>query len=270
MVFTLPHFRVETLPSLCRCSNSGGPGGVTGRGGKRSPRNAMWRGPQNGYWYPHIQDLQEATIGVQSCRRSDALHLLPQSLSLYHSRSKIFTHAELLWGGRLSSVHRNQILYFSAGRSRSPERRGGSRMSRGFLITIEGWYSVRAQSSSCNPMEPQCPKRDQRNWGFLSSQARMCLSLVVPWPLGCTEGWRDKCNGACLLPAVGIRQGKDRSSQSGNLRKVDVSICVPDPNSCLRCENIFSSTLVPALSLVPRDAEERVLGRSHGQSLRLC
>jgi hypothetical protein len=42
--------------------------------------------------------------------------------------------------------------------------------------------------------------------------------------------------------------------------------CLSDPNICLRPENILSSTLVPALSLVTRAAEGRVLGSSHGRA----
>lgn len=65
--------------------------------------------------------------------------LLP-SLSLYHSRLKVSTHAELLWGGRYFSGHPNQILYFWARRNRSPGRSRGSRMSHSLLITMEGCY----------------------------------------------------------------------------------------------------------------------------------
>lgn len=42
--------------------------------------------------------------------------------------------------------------------------------------------------------------------------------------------------------------------------------CLSDPNTCLRPTNILSSTLVPVLSLVPRAAEGRILGSSHGRA----
>lgn len=124
-------------PPCAGYSISGRLGGVTGRGGKGSPRNAMWRGPPK--WLPVPSYSRSAgsydwSPVLPMLRRTSSSHL-PYHFIIQGQKSSRMPSSCGEEDILVSTP--NQILYFWAGRSRSPERRGGSRMSQ-FLDNHRG------------------------------------------------------------------------------------------------------------------------------------